>query len=191
MTHKFDAGQKNKLDNPERRKLLPPKETLQKLLLSSGDIVADIGCGIGYFTLPAAELAGPQGTVFAIDIAETMLAEIKTRAIASGLTNITTVKAKENSFPLPDQAATFGLVCFVLHEADNLEQFVDEITRIIAAGGRLAVLEWEKKITPNGPPVEHRLAKEVVVQMLAAKGFSSIQTIELNEQHYALIAQKE
>ena len=61
MTHKFDAKNKHKLDNEKRRELLPPDETLIKLGLHEGDIMADIGCGIGYFTIPASKIAGDSG----------------------------------------------------------------------------------------------------------------------------------
>ena len=73
MTHKFNIDNKHKLDSPKWRELLPPSETLKKLELYDGAIAADIGCGIGYFTLPAAELVGSQGRVYALDVSEEIL----------------------------------------------------------------------------------------------------------------------
>ena len=75
MTHKFDAKNRHKLDNPKRREMLPPEKTLIRLGLKQGDIVADIGCGIGYFTIPAANIVGDSGKVFAMDISPEMLEE--------------------------------------------------------------------------------------------------------------------
>jgi precorrin-6B methylase 2 len=69
LTHKFDVSQKVKLDNPARRAILPPDETLGKLGLNAGEVMADIGCGIGYFTFPAAKMIGPGGRVYALDVA--------------------------------------------------------------------------------------------------------------------------
>jgi len=48
MAHKFDIHQKKKLDSAERKKLLPPEETLKRFNFSIGDVIADIGCGTGY-----------------------------------------------------------------------------------------------------------------------------------------------
>ena len=79
MSHKFSAKDKSKLDNPERRKILPPPITLEKLYLQKGDIVADVGCGIGYFNIPAAVIVGEMGKVYAIDISEEMLREVQER----------------------------------------------------------------------------------------------------------------
>ena len=72
MAHKFDIKNMKKLDSPQRRKLMPPKITLLELGLKKGNIVADIGCGIGYFTIPAAEIVSPN-PVFALDSSQEML----------------------------------------------------------------------------------------------------------------------
>ena len=76
MTHKFDIKNKQSLDNEKRREILPPYKTLIGLELKEGDTVADIGCGIGYFTFPAAEIVGESGMIFAMDISAKMLEEV-------------------------------------------------------------------------------------------------------------------
>lgn len=54
MTHKFAVSNKDKLDNPKRRALLPPHDVLLKLGLPEGAKMADVGCGIGYFAILSA-----------------------------------------------------------------------------------------------------------------------------------------
>ncbi len=61
MVHKFNPKDLQKLDNPERRRLLPPEETLERLGLRKNDIIADIGCGIGYFSFAASKIVGTNG----------------------------------------------------------------------------------------------------------------------------------
>ncbi len=56
MAHKFNVKDMQKLDSPERRKILPPEETLIKIGLNKNQIFIDIGCGIGYFSIPASKL---------------------------------------------------------------------------------------------------------------------------------------
>lgn len=58
MTHKLDAKDTLKIENEKRRKILPPEQTLINLDLQTGDVMADIGCGIGYFTIPASKIVG-------------------------------------------------------------------------------------------------------------------------------------
>lgn len=76
MTHKFYVKNKYKLDNAKGRELLPPEQTLIRLGLHEGDTMADIGCGIGYFTIPASKIVGDSGKIFAMDLLPEMLEEV-------------------------------------------------------------------------------------------------------------------
>ncbi|RUM88282.1 MAG: methyltransferase, partial [Thermodesulfatator sp.] len=61
MAHRFDPRKKHKLESEERRRLLPPEAVLELLELTPGETLVDLGCGPGYFALPAAERLGPKG----------------------------------------------------------------------------------------------------------------------------------
>ena len=61
----------------ERRAWQDPEAILREIGLTSGMTFMDIGCGNGFFTLPAAAIAGPKGLVYGLDISETALAEIR------------------------------------------------------------------------------------------------------------------
>ncbi|AEG61397.1 class I SAM-dependent methyltransferase [Desulforamulus ruminis] len=190
MPHVFDAKQKHKLDNPERRKMLPPVETLQKFGLQPGDVVADIGCGIGYFTIPAAKMVGEEGKVFALDISEEMLMEVKNRSAVEGIGNLELLKVEENQFSLASDSTTFVFLAFVLHEVPELKAYLLQVIRILKSGGRIAIIEWQKRDMPMGPPVKHRLAQEDLIHILGELGLQSIQDIHLSDSFYGLVAQK-
>lgn len=190
MAHKFDAKNKGKLDSPERRKLLPPKETLLKLGLQASDVIADIGCGIGYFSLPAAEIVGPNGQVLALDVSREMLEEVEKTVKETSIPNLQTILTEENRLNLKNSSATFALVSLVLHEVEDATQFLKEITRILSKSGRLAIIEWQKHPTAGGPPLDHRLAKEGVEQVLCTVGLKHITTLDISEQFYAVLGQK-
>ena len=102
MTHKFEPKNKNKLDNEWRRQNIPPLPTLEKLGLSSTDIVGDIGCGIGYFSISAAEMINSHNKVYALDTSEEMLTEVEKRASVADVSNIVTIKTSEYNLKLPD-----------------------------------------------------------------------------------------
>lgn len=80
MTHKFDVQNKCKLDNPKRREMLPIEKVLAEIGLKEDDILADIGCGIGYFSIPAAQLIGSKGKVYALDVKYEMIEDVGKRA---------------------------------------------------------------------------------------------------------------
>ena len=190
MAHKFDVSKRNKLDNPERRAMLPPEETLRKLGLKAGEVMADIGCGIGYFPIPAGQIVGSKGKVFALDIADEMLDEVNEVKKLNHLNNIETVKVAEYDLKLEDGLITVGFTCNVLHEIEDLGRFSDEIYRILAAKGRLLVIEWEKKVSNFGPPIDHQIDKAELISIFKKHGFEIIDCQSIAEEYYSIILGK-
>ncbi|WP_215829676.1 class I SAM-dependent methyltransferase [Pelorhabdus rhamnosifermentans] len=189
MHHKFDVKSFAKLDNPERRKSLPADAILHKFDLEDGDVVADVGCGIGYFTFPASSVVGLTGKVLAMDISDEMIEQVRDRAKLCGVTNIETIKIDEQNFLLPDGSVDVEIVFFVLHEAQNALQFIFELNRILKPGGKLALIDWEKKEMPQGPPVTHRIDRQEVISLLAQARFI-VKTVDVGEDFYGLLAIK-
>jgi ubiquinone/menaquinone biosynthesis C-methylase UbiE len=189
MHHKFDVKSLLKLDNPERRKILPADEILHKFDLEDGDVVADIGCGIGYFTFPASSIVGLTGKVLAMDISDEMIEQVRERAKLCEVPNIETIKIDEQDFGLPDSSVDVEIVFFVLHEAQNALQFIFELNRILKLGGKLALIDWEKREMPQGPPVAHRIDRQDVISLLAQASFI-VKAIDVGENFYGLLAIK-
>jgi ubiquinone/menaquinone biosynthesis C-methylase UbiE len=176
------------LEHPDRLRLLPPRELLARAGLQEGMVVADVGCGPGFFTLPAAQMVGSAGRVYAIDIHPEMLEAVQDKAHRAGLTNIETVKAQESSVPLPDAVADVVLLAFVLHEAVDPAAFAREVARLLVSGGHLLVLEWKKQ-TPSGPPLGDRLTPEAAEGWLTGAGLRVVDRFDPNSDHYGLIGQ--
>ncbi len=166
MPHKFDFQNKAKLSSSQRKKLLPPEKLLKHFGLKRGDIFADFGAGTGYFTFPAAKIAGKNGIVYAIDISEKMLNEIENsynlrkdkEKIAVIKTIIVSEENRENNEDkenkeinkklilkeFNDNSIDFILASQVLHEVNNLSKIINEFFRILKNGGKLAIIEWQK-----------------------------------------------
>ena len=191
MAHKFNPANKTKLDNQWRRQNLPPIPTLEMLDLTAEDTVADLGCGIGYFTIPAAEIVKATNKVFALDTSKEMLAEVEKRSNLAGVSNVVLVKAEEYNLVLPDASVSFALIVNVLHEIDDKERFLQEARRILKSAGRIAVIDWEKKQTEVGPPIDHRISIEETKGMLEITGYKLIKEMQLAGVFYGLVAVKQ
>jgi len=129
-----------------------------------GDTVIDFGCGIGYFSIPALDVVGEQGTVIAIDVSEEMLSELRRRA--GHRKNLSIVHADS----LKGFTADIIILSMVLHEVDNPKEFLQTCFTTLKPHGRVMVIDWQKKQTGTmGPPLEERLAKEDVLQFTHRK----------------------
>src|SRR5579875_1889856 len=99
---RFPAAQAQRLEDPSRPKWLPPAEILTAIAVRSGEVVADVGAGTGYFAVPMAQVVGTGGTVYAVDAQPEMLEWIRKKIEAAGLENIHLVHAEASSTKLPD-----------------------------------------------------------------------------------------
>lgn len=187
MAHKFDVNNRSKLENEERIRLLAPSETLKTLGYQQGTAAADIGCGIGVFTIPMAEMGGG-AKIYATDVSEEMLNEVKRRADGTGLSNIIPVKSEEYDFRIGDGSVGFVLVCAVLHEIDDKARFLKEAARICRKGGKIAVIEFNESYTDYGPPLAHRVTRLQVYEWLGEAGFRYALSTDISEAFYAAVA---
>lgn len=190
MAHKFDPSKKDKLDNSWRREVLPPKETLLKMGLKADDTMADIGCGIGYFTTEGAKIVGRESTVYGLDISEEMLEEMRQKAEKEELENIVMVKTEEYGLKLQDEAVSYAFVVNVVHEVDDREKFLKEIHRILKDGGRIGVIDFEKKEMEMGPPLKHRISIEEMSELIESSGFRVDDKKSFSGIFYGIIAIK-
>ena len=187
MRAKFDPKMKDRLMSEERYALLHPDTLLRDLGLAPGDTLADIGCGPGFFTIPAAEIVGKEGRVYAADVQGDMLAALRSRVQEHELTNVRMVKTSETEIPLQEGCADLALVAFTLHEVEHRARFLHQVRRALKPSGRLAVIEWEPDAEGSGPPTGTRLSPDEVIKDAEAAGLRLDERRELNDQHYLLV----
>lgn len=184
MAHKFDPAHRDRLHDPERRTWQDPEAILPALGLERGIAAADVGCGTGFFALPAAALVGPTGRVYAIDMQEPMLWTLLERLREAGVENVLPVLSLEDLIPLPGDHVDFALLVNALHEVKG-DGALREVRRILRPGGSFGVVDWKKEPMDRGPPVAHRLSREEAEKRLARVGFRG-EVVEVGPFHYGL-----
>lgn len=185
--HKFDAAHVDRLLRQERIDAIQPERVLAEAGLCEGEVFADVGCGPGFFTIPAAAIVGPAGRVYAIDTQPEMLEALKGRGLPA---NVTPVKCGEQEIPIGEGTADLALAAYVLHEAANTTGFLKEIFRILKPEHRLVVIDWKKQQEEHGPPMAERITETEAAAFIKAAGFVNIVASSMNASHYMITASR-
>ncbi|MBI4344631.1 MAG: class I SAM-dependent methyltransferase [Euryarchaeota archaeon] len=187
MPHKFSPASIAKLEDSRRFYPISPREILGAVGLTEGMQVADVGCGVGVFAIPAALLVGGDGIVYAIDPQEEMLSILRDRASAAGAGNIRPLRSSEEHIPIPDGTLDLVLMVDVLHELEG-DGTLREVRRILRTGGTLVVIDWRMEGREDmGPPREERVPEGEVRRRLSSLGFGDVRRVKAGEEHYALL----
>lgn len=99
-------------------KILDPASILEKLELSGKTVLADLGCGTGFFSIPAARRVKK---VFALDIQQEMLDFLRKKIKKEKITNIEVILSGESSIPISDKSVDILLMANVFHEDQTLD----------------------------------------------------------------------
>jgi len=131
------------LSNPIRKWLHNPDKIIGPYI-QDGMTILDVGCAMGFFSLPAAEMVGSKGKVICIDIQKEMIQRLEKRALKAGLINkIETRLANEKSLRIDDLVGKidFAFAIFVVHETSDSNAFFSQIYRSLKPGHKFLVLE--------------------------------------------------
>lgn len=173
------------LESAERLIELTPETTLKRFGIRQNSVICDIGAGTGVFAIPAAKLT--EATVYALDIDSEMLERLAVNAKTENITNIESILVEDDNLAVSDDIVDITLMVAVLHEIENKQAFLSEIKRFCAAKAKVAVIDFFPYQTPEGPPLEERLAKEVVKDLFDAIGFSLVDQFDMSENLYCLV----
>lgn len=187
MPHKFDPSHRELLESPERYRMLPAQEILTWAGLSEDHILADLGCGTGFFTIPASSIVGVEGRIYAVDTSSEMLDEVRARVRASRVGNVKVVKSKEYQIPLSLRSIDFALLAFVIHEVTDKVRFLGHVKKLLRPEGKIIIVEWKKAKSLEGPPLEDRISKEEIVEMARKINLGIERKKDLNPSHYIVV----
>ncbi len=169
-----------------------PQELLHAVPIEPGMIVADFGCGNGYYAIAAGKLTGKKGQVHALDLLEDCLSQTATLAKLNGLHNVSTQKCdleKLGSCPLADISCDLVVISSILHQVANQDNVIREAYRVLKTGGYLVVVEWDSHAT-FGPHLASRVSREELGKLLEKFGMRPVKELSAGAFHYALLYQK-
>ena len=154
-------------------------ETVAKLKLKPGDVIADIGAGAGIFSLPLAKAALPGGKVYAVDIDQGLLNHIASRAKERQITNVQTVLGKLTDPALPAANVDVAFINDVLHHIEDRAGYLKSLARFMNSSGRIVVIDFYPELGAHKNDPALQVTKDQTTAWMAAIGFKPAEEFDL------------
>jgi len=160
--------------------------------LEPGMDAADVGSGTGFLTLLMAREVGPEGKVYAGDIAQKSLDLITQRAAEQGIANLETVLGTHRSTNLKPASVDLLLVCDTYHHFEYPEDMLASIRQALRRDGRFVIVDFERVSgVTDDRFLEHvRAGKGTFTDELRDAGFELEKEIPLMKGQYFLVFRK-
>jgi ubiquinone/menaquinone biosynthesis C-methylase UbiE len=170
--------------------LIDVRGLFERLNLEEGSTFVDLGCGRGEYAIEAALRIGEEGTVYTIDLWEAGLDALSTQAEARDFPQLKAIVADIcTTLPLHDQSADVCFAATVLHDLVRegcADRTLEEARRILRPQGILAIVEFKKFDGHPGPPIDVKLSRDQVEQIVAAHGFTRKEFTEVGPYNYIM-----
>jgi ubiquinone/menaquinone biosynthesis C-methylase UbiE len=176
------------------RKTLDMDLVFEKLPVTEGQVVAELGCGhLGHFVFPLARLIGPSGTLYAVDIIPEILDDIKKRAYVENLPQIKTVWTNLEVFKgasIKSGTVETAFLINVLNQSEKKLDILRETARLLKVGGQLVLIDWKLDAPNFGPPVKNRLSPAIASDLAAKSGLAIKEQFAAGDYYYSFILKK-
>ena len=140
-----------------RKWLMNPAKTLKIANIQPGQTILEVGCGTGFYTIPAAQIVGDEGRIIALDASSDYLKTVAKKVREAELTNVEIVQRDALHTGLEpksiDMALLFGVIPFPLLPLDKL---LSEMHRVLKPGASMSVWLF--------PPLVHNWVPGAIVR---------------------------
>ncbi len=179
------------LDRSTRQEEENSLRAIDGMTLNPQSVVADIGAGTGFYTFKVAEKV-PKGKIYAVELQDAFVAELKERSQELGLSNVKVVKGGAKSINVPDTSLDLAFMVDVYHELEYPREMLQAIHRALKPDGKLLLLEYRAE-DPKVPIRElHKMTAQQVKEELEANGFKLFKREDsLPIQHFLMFEKTE
>jgi ubiquinone/menaquinone biosynthesis C-methylase UbiE len=178
------------LERPEREKEEQCSKLIEALKLKSGDVVADVGAGSGYYSFRIANKVALKGKVLAVDIQPEMLAIIRKRTKEQKVDNIEPVLGTITDPKLPAAGVDLILLVDVYHEFSHPYEMTVEMVKALKTGGRIVFVEYRME-DPDVPiKLVHKMTQKQVIKEMTPFPLKYVKTIDVLPWQHIIIFEK-
>jgi ubiquinone/menaquinone biosynthesis C-methylase UbiE len=166
---------------------LDKEAILAALGISSGQTVLDVGCGDGYMSRAFARAVGDAGRVYALDRPEDLIKRLEEETAGTNISPVQGDITRNTGIEGSSVDLMYLSTVYHIFSDEQREVFRNEAERLLKPGGRLALVEIEKKETPFGPPLDRRVSPEEMEQAIRMRAVS---LVKAGEHFYMQIFEK-
>jgi ubiquinone/menaquinone biosynthesis C-methylase UbiE len=145
--------------------------------LKSGMTVADIGAGTGLFTRLFGKQVGPQGSIFAVDIAEKFVKHVELTSLKAGLKNVVGVVCKPDSVNLPPASIDLAFICDTYHHFEYPTKTMRSIHQALKPEGQVILIDFHRieGVSREWTLGHVRAGQEVFTKEIISTGFRQVE----------------
>ena len=183
--------------NPDRERWEKTEEILNNLRIPEGITIADVGCGSGYFTFKFADMVGPEGKIYGIEVNPLHLDYLRGYVEKHDIRNVEIIESASDGIGLETDAmvdivfsCSLFHVLYAVFEEEDRHLFMESIIKAIKPGGALIVMDNDLVEDGNLPYHGPYIAKDLLISMLYYYGFKLVKVIQATKQRYALAFEK-
>lgn len=159
------------LDNWVRRLLQNPYKIVGEYV-KEGQVVMDLGCGPGFFSLAMAKLVGEKGKVISVDIQEEMLQIVKSKSEREGLSSrIVLHKAQSEKLGISEMV-DFALAFYMVHEVPDKMNFLSEVASHLKPDGRFLIVEPKFHVSKSNFDSTLEITRSLGLEQVSEPKFS-------------------
>ncbi len=165
-----------------------PEQVIRVLEIQTGQHIADLGAGSGYFTFRLADAVSSAGKVYAVDVDPGMNTYVEKQARKSGYQNIEVIQAQYHDPLIPEDGVDLIFFCNTYHHIKDRVIYFTQVQKYLRPGGRIAIIDfngkgWLQKVLP------HFTASEVIKKEMESAGYHLQHEFDfLQRQHFLVFS---
>ncbi len=160
---------------------------LETLNLRPGMAVADIGAGTGFFTLMFAKRVGPEGKVYAVDIAADFITNIELLATEAGHGNVIGVVNDGRAVGLAPNSVDLVFISATYHHFEYPRTTMAAVREALRPTGEVVVIDFRSGPGAGAWVNQHvRGGEAMAVREIEADGFELVGRYDFMQQYYFL-----
>ncbi len=175
---------------PERTESEKPGELLDLLGIKEGDVVADVGAGVGFFSLRAAERVGRTGKVLAVDVQPEMIDGLRMMIERFGHENIVPILGMVDDPKLPADSVDHVLMVIAYHEFSHPLEMMRHIRQAMKDDGQMLIVEYKAETLNSRVDPLHKMSEAEIMEEIPALGFRRDRVIDIVPSQHIFVFKK-